>query len=228
MIIGFDIAHGGKDPGAVGLNGLLEKDVSLGIGAEICSILKDKPLRPIWTRVDDVFVSLRERTNHLNSTDCDYAVSIHCNASENRSATYISTFIQGKGGEAEKLATVVQAHLVKATGWPDGGVRVSNLHMTRETMMPAILCECGFISNPGQEALLGMRETQQKIAKAICDGLLEYLGVEELQDIKIFVGDKEVIGKLINNRAYVPLVEYEAAKQVKIVYDEKDKTVTVK
>ena len=109
---------------------------------------------------------------------CDLAISIHCNASENRSADYIATYIQATGGEAEKLAAKVQEQLVKATGWMDGGVKVANLHMTRETKMPSILVECGFISNPKQEALLGTVEMQKKIAVAIVQGLLDYIGKE--------------------------------------------------
>ena len=101
---------------------------------------------------------------------------MHINSATRQGADYISTFIQAQGGEAEKLAGKVQNELVQATGWPDGGVRVKNLHMTRETRMPAILVECGFISNPEQEQQLRQPETQKKLALAIADGVLAHLG----------------------------------------------------
>jgi N-acetylmuramoyl-L-alanine amidase len=130
------------------------------------------------TRIADEYVGLLTRTACINNMKCDLSVSIHCNASENRAADYIATYIQASGGEAEKLAQKVQARLVAATGWPDGGVKVANLAMTRDTNMPAILAECGFISNPGQEQRLADPAVQGRIAAAIAGGIMDYLGIE--------------------------------------------------
>lgn len=177
--IGIDPGHGGYDPGAVGLNGTREKNVVLGIGLELSRLLQSEGLDVFLTRQTDSTIELVSRTALINKQRCDLAISVHCNAVANRTADYIATFIQGKGGEAEKLANKVQPRLVAATGWPDGGVRVANLHMTRETAMPAILVECGFISNPAQEQQLGQSATQKKLARAIADGVLDYLGREE-------------------------------------------------
>lgn len=186
MKIGIDPGHGGFDPGAVGPARLYEKDVTLGISLYLSKILQDAGWDVMLTRGADVAVSrtkdvnqdLWARTNLLNAAKCDYAISVHVNSATNAGANYISTFIQGKGGQAEKLASKVQPQLVQATGWPDGGVRVQNLHMTRETKMPAILVECGFISNPEQERQLRLPETQKKLARAIADGVLAHLGIE--------------------------------------------------
>lgn len=185
MKIGIDPGHGGFDPGAIGPTGLYEKDVTLGISLELAKILREK-VDVMLTRETDVAISgtrnatreLQAKTNRLNTAGCDLAVSIHINSSLNREACYISTFIQGVGGEAERLAKEVQSQLVQVTGWPDGDVREKNLHMTRETKMPAILVECGFISSPAQEAQLRQPETQKKLARAIAAGILDYLGLE--------------------------------------------------
>ncbi|MEN6391073.1 MAG: N-acetylmuramoyl-L-alanine amidase [Syntrophomonas sp.] len=177
MRIGIDPGHGGRDPGAIGPTGLYEKDVTLAISMELNRLLQAAGLETFVVRSDDRTMELVTRTALINNMKCDLAISAHCNSTGSQQANYISTFIQAQGGEAERLAQKVQNELVQATGWPDGGVRVKNLHMTRETRMPAILCECGFISNPGQEEQLRQPEVQKKIAQAIADGVLDYLGI---------------------------------------------------
>lgn len=183
--IAIDPGHGGYDPGAVGLNGTREKNVVLGIGLELSRLLQSEGLDVFLTRQTDNTMELVSRTALINNQRCDLAISVHCNAVANRTFDYIATFIQGKGGEAEKLANKVQPRLVAATDWPDGGVGVANLHMTRETAMPAILVECGFISNPAQEQQLGQSATQKKLARAIADGVLDYLGAEQKGETQV-------------------------------------------
>ena len=177
MKIGIDPGHGGEDPGAVGPGGTLEKDVNLGIAQRVQFLLSRMGIETVMTRSDDSPKSLMARSNLLNGARVDYAISIHCNASADPGPNYISTYIQARGGEAELLASRVQARMVQSTGWPDGGV-IQNLHMTRETRMPAILCECGFINNPAQELLLKTSEVQTRIAGAIVDGICEFLDSE--------------------------------------------------
>lgn len=183
MKIGIDPGHGGRDPGAVGPTRLYEKDVVLGISLELARLLKQAGLEPVLTRPDDRNVELVTRTALINNMKCDLAVSVHCNSVTRQEANYISTFIQGAGGPAEQLAKKVQAELVRATGWPDGGIRAQNFHLTRETKMPAILVECGFVSNPEQENQLRQPETQRKLAQAIAGGILAHLGVVKGDDI---------------------------------------------
>jgi len=98
------------------------------------------------------------------------------NSSANSRAKYIATFVQQTGGKAEQLAGLIQKYLVKVTGWPDGGVRVQNLHMTRETKMPAVLLELGFVSNPDEERQINNSAIQSKIAAAVVEGILSYFG----------------------------------------------------
>lgn len=229
MKIGIDPGHGGRDPGAIGPTRLYEKDVTLGISLELGRLLKAAELEPVFTRTDDRTMELITRTALLNNQKCDLAISVHINSATRQEANYISTFIQGAGGQ---LAQKVQNELVQATGWPDGGVRVKNLHMTRETKMPAILVECGFISNPEQEKLLRQPEMQKKLARAIADGILAYLGRpkegKKLKEIKVVVKGQEIPGIIIDNRTWVPLQHYEDAKKTEITWDGKTNVVTVK
>ena len=233
MRIGIDPGHGGKDPGAVGPTRLHEKDVALAISLELSKRLSGAGLEAFMTRSDDRTMELITRSALLNNMKCDLAISVHCNSVGNQTANYIATFIQGAGGEAEKLAGKVQNGLVQATGWPDGGVRAKNLHMTRETRMPAILCECGFISNPEQEKQLRQPEMQKKLAQAIAAGVLAYLGKplkegKKLKEIKVVVKGQEVPGIIIDNRTWVPLQQYEDAKKTEITWDGKTNLVTVR
>lgn len=177
MIIGIDPGHGGQDPGAIGPSGRREKDINLAIALKVQYLLGKMGLKTVMSRNEDSFVSLSARTDLFNVNKVDYAVSIHCNASPDPAPDYVATYIQAPGGLAEKLAEKVQNRLVVATAWKDGGVRTQNLHITRETRMPAILCECGFISNPVQEAVLNNSEGQARIAKAIAAGVGEFLNI---------------------------------------------------
>lgn len=184
MRIGIDPGHGGRDPGAVGQTGLREKDVTLAVSLLVAEQLKAKGIEVFITRATDIHLGntveqdLYIRTMQLNNSKVDLAISMHINSATNKEANYISSFIQGKGGEAEKLAEKIQAKLVQATRWPDGGVRVKNLYITRETKMPAVIVECGFISNLEQERQLKDPAIQKKIAQAIAEGVLAYLGKE--------------------------------------------------
>ena len=232
MRIGIDPGHGGRDPGAIGPTRLYEKDVTLAISRELGRLLKDAGLGTVLTRTDDRTVELVTRSALLNNQKCDLAISVHINSATRQEANYISTFIHAQGGRAEKLAQKVQNELVQTTGWPDGSVREKDLHMTRETKMPAILVECGFISNPEQEKQLRQPEFQKKLAQAIADGVLAYLGKEKggsaVSDVKVIVKGKELPGKLIDNRTWVPLRELVEALKNEVIWDEKDRAAVVK
>jgi N-acetylmuramoyl-L-alanine amidase len=229
MNIGIDPGHGGKDPGAIGPTGLKEKDVNLAIARELALMLTGQGFGVYITRGGDLTMELSQRTNALNDAGVDYVISIHCNAFAGPGPNYISTFIRGCGGEAEKLAWKVQEELVKATGWPDGGVTVKNLHMTRETLAPSILCECGFISNPEQEKQLRTPETRKKLARAIADGVVGYLkGGPQMGQIKVIVKGKEIPGTIISDRTWVPLRELINALNYEVIWDGTDRITIVK
>lgn len=89
----LDAGHGGRDSGAVGQAGTVEKDVTLDIGKRAAQILQSQGLSVLLTRDDDRFVSLEERTARANAFSADLFVSIHCNASEGRSPHGVETFV---------------------------------------------------------------------------------------------------------------------------------------
>jgi len=182
MLIGIDPGHGGTDPGAVSpirpqIGDQLytkEATITLDIAKRVQGILLACGHQVLMTRTDDHYVSLLNRSNMINQAKCDIAVSIHLNSSVNSSSKYIATFIQQTGARAEQLAGLIQTSLVKTTNWPDGGVRVKNLHMTRETYMPAVLLELGFVSNPDEERRISDPMIRSKLAAATAEGILAY------------------------------------------------------
>ena len=181
---GIDAGHGKTDPGAVsplrpemGDNLYTEEDnIALLIAKRTQGILLACGDQVVMTRDSDTYVSLQKRTQILNEANCDVAVSLHLNSSSSVTAVYVSSYIQGTGGSAEKLAQCIQPCLIRNTGWPDGGIRVQDLHMTRETKMPAVLVELGFVSNPWEEQQLNEPYVYGLFASAIAEGILAYAG----------------------------------------------------
>ena len=188
VLVGIDPGHGGRDPGAVGLGGTKEKDVTLAISLKVAQILRAAGVDVLLTRNTDTHLGadqrqdLFARSHKFNTANCDIAVSIHCNSSANRAANYFSVYVIGLGGSAEKLAKLVVGEIKAATNWhwgsDDDGVREKNLHMLRETKMPAILIECNFISNAAVELQLKNPAFQQVLAEAIAKGILKYFKME--------------------------------------------------
>ena len=132
----------------------------------------------VRTRERDETVSIQQRADLLNRERCDFVVSLHCNAATNREASYVSTFVFSSQSKAAKLAGYIQDELVRATGWPDGEIRERRFAILRRTVMPAVLAEMGFISNPAQEKLLAQPDFQKQLAQAIAAGIGQYLRSE--------------------------------------------------
>ncbi len=134
-------------------------------------------------------VPLKERTDRANAWGADVFVSIHANAFGPggwNDARGVETYAYiTKPGEAVKLAGIVQQHLVRSTGWVNRGVKFADFHVLRETRMTAILCECGFMTNEAEAALLQSDVCRQTCAKAIAEGIAECYGLERTVDLNV-------------------------------------------
>lgn len=191
MLVAIDPGHGGFDPGAVGPGGTKEKDVTLAVSLLVDKYLKQAGVNTFLTRTTDkalastVNADLNARTNAINAAGAAIAVSIHCD-SLTPTANHFGVYVIKLGGEAEKLAHSVIRRIQAATGWSwgadDDGIREKNLHMVRETKMPAVLIECNFISNPAREQELRDPVFQDKLARAIANGILDYLGLKGVNE----------------------------------------------
>ncbi len=180
----IDPGHGGFDPGAVGPQGTKEKDVTLAIGLKVKELLESNGIAVVMTRTGDyvpgratdVSADLKNRVTIANSSNADVFVSIHIN-SGSAAAHGCECYIYRRGGAAEKLAMAIQKNVIAETGLADRGVKTANFYVLRETKMPAVLGETGFISNPVEEQKLRDPQFQLKIARGYVKGICEYFGV---------------------------------------------------
>ena len=177
----IDPGHGGRDPGAIPVDGLpMEKDVALAIARAIHGKEPNLPgVQFAYTRLGDQTVDLDTRVKFANDTKADLFVSIHLNADEQRKGRGAETYCYPGSIEGQKLATAVQASLVWNTELRDRGVKQAEFYVLRNTTMPAILVEAGFIGGFPDEAKYVTRpETISKIAESILMGIAEYLDIE--------------------------------------------------
>ncbi|MCC7476947.1 N-acetylmuramoyl-L-alanine amidase [bacterium] len=170
----LDAGHGGSDPGALGaVPGTGEAKNNLAICKLLEAELKAMGYTVMQTRSDDRFVSLGQRGDYANYTLPYVFVSIHCNAMDGRpdfegAMTFHHTYA---GPEARALAKSVQAAMIESTGAVDKGVREADFFVLRETVMPAILVETGFMSNKAECALLASDAYRRKLAHGIAVGI---------------------------------------------------------
>ncbi|WP_335582158.1 N-acetylmuramoyl-L-alanine amidase family protein [Paenibacillus yonginensis] len=176
-LVVIDAGHGGSDPGAISLHSKKEKDFTLAVVLKVEKLLKNEPnIDYVLTRSGDTYPSLSDRTDLANKLKADAFVSVHGNSGPS-SASGVETYYT-RSGSSQTFANIMHKYLVKATGLPDRKVRQSSLHVTRETTMPAVLLECGFLSNKGDEAKMYSADFQQKVAEGIVAGIKEFLGVK--------------------------------------------------
>jgi N-acetylmuramoyl-L-alanine amidase len=174
----IDEGHGGTDPGAVGSKGTHEANHNLDIGKIVGRILTEQGQQVVHTRTTDKWLSLAERADIANKTNCNTFISIHCNSFRDASANGVETWSYPNSTEGMKLSKLVQEELVKATGLTDRGCKTANFGVLRMSNMTAILVETAFISNAVEESLLMQPEFKEKVARAIVKGIFRYLNLE--------------------------------------------------
>lgn len=175
-IIVIDPGHGGKDPGATG-GGVQEKAVVLNVAKKIRAYLEARACTVMLTRETDVFVELSDRARMANAAKADLYVSIHCNSVEgNASVTGMEIYHYTHASDASKrAASAIYDRLLPASALRGRGVKADNFAVLRETKMPAVLIELGFISNSGDRAKLTDSAWQDDAAQAIADGIIAAL-----------------------------------------------------
>lgn len=175
MRICVDPGHGGKDPGAVGRcenKDLCEHDITLQICLHLEEMLHNAGHLTYLTRRIDRNLSLPARSQFANRYHADLFLSIHCNAAYQNTAAGIETWIHPFSSVGRKYADPIQASLTATfSNHKDRGVKEADFHVLRETVMPAVLVETEFISNPEQAVFLSKNENQRKIAQAIVEGI---------------------------------------------------------
>lgn len=175
-LVVIDAGHGGSDPGASSITKKNEKTFTLSVVLKVQELLKNEPgFDFILTRSDDTYPSLADRVKLANSVNADIFISVHGN-SATPTATGSETYYTRT--DSIELAKVMHKYLVEATGLPDRKVRQKSLHVTRETKMPAVLLEVGYLSNKNDEPLMYDEAFQERVAEGIVAGIKEYLGLQ--------------------------------------------------
>lgn len=179
-LIYIDPGHGGSDPGAIGIGGLRESDVVLGIALKLNSLLTKGGFRTMMSRDSDVFVDLITRSQEANNAGADAFISIHANAfgTPNPKGTEIWYYPNGYNNDIrdnKTFAQIIHDNLIKEINTVDRGLKEGpNLSVLNKTKMPAILIETGFITNPDDAALLQDDAFQWQVAQGIYNGIVEY------------------------------------------------------
>lgn len=169
----LDAGHGGTDYGAI-REGINEKDITLDITQRIEAILRSKGYKVALTRSDDTYVSLEDRVDFSETEEPEIFVSIHVNSAVSTTPNGIET--HWYHDYSKDLAETVHKHLVKELpNANDRGLFKSKFYVINHTTDPAILCEIGFLSNDEERNELITDSRKQKTAKAIADGIIEYL-----------------------------------------------------
>lgn len=165
----IDPGHGGIQPGAA-YGGRLEKDATLSISMRLRDKLEASGYRVIMTRETDIDVSLKRRCEISNGAGADAFVSIHLNSSTNPTAHGAETWKWERAKGA--LAESVQTALIAASGFKDRGVKSTTaFYVLRHTVAPALVVECGFLSNESERGRLFDEAMQDKIAAGIARGI---------------------------------------------------------
>ncbi len=178
----IDAGHGGSDPGKVGINKALEKDINLEIAGKVKTLLEKQGVSVIMTREDENGIAnskaedMKKRVEIINREKPALAVSIHQNSYEGESihGAQVFYYTHSKGGE--KAAGIMQEALLAVD--PDNKRQAKandTYYMLKKTEVPVIIVECGFLSNYEEAEKLVDGAYQDALAEAVCAGILQCL-----------------------------------------------------
>ena len=200
----IDPGHGGKDVGAEGRY-YSEKNLTLRLASKVRFLLRQAGFNVIMSRRSDTYLTLKERANAANKSKADIFVSIHFNSAANKKVygleTYCMTPVGASSSNASKiewerhngnlhdrnnfaLAYLMQRSMLGYSKALDRSVKHARFLVLREVKMPAVLVECGFLSNPGSERIIGTDRYLNQIAKGIAHSIINYKKAAENAALK--------------------------------------------
>ncbi|MDF2541940.1 MAG: putative rane protein [Herbinix sp.] len=184
----IDAGHGGRDPGKVGVNDALEKDINLSIAFKLKSLLEQNGITVIMTRSDDSGLysetdsnkknaDLNERINIIHNNKADFAISIHQNSFGEEYVKGAQVFYHSASNDGKILAETIQQQLKDTL--QDGNHRMAksnaSYYMLKKTECPLVIVECGYLSNRSEAALLVDDSYQDKLAWGIHLGIMKFI-----------------------------------------------------
>ncbi len=183
-----DAGHGGDDPGKIGINGALEKDINLAVAHKLSALLKAQGYEVVMTRetgeglyrqgtknmkVED----MQNRCKVITETMPVFTVSIHQNSYPEEYVKGAQVFYYGQSTEGEALAKQIQESMVLRLNPENHRKEKANesYYLLKKTPTPTVIVECGFLSNREEAALLETELYQDKVAWSIMMGIVQYL-----------------------------------------------------
>ncbi len=167
----IDAGHGGHDRGGGPGQRIPEKPYALDVARRVRNILSQAGYRTVMTRDGDYFVSLGGRCAIANRTSNAIFVSIHFNSASREGADGIETYYYG--GSGARLAAAIHPRVVRAAGTEDRHIRRRGFYVLRRTNCPAVLVECGFLTNAAEaRRITSSSAHRQRLAEAIASGIM--------------------------------------------------------
>lgn len=183
-----DAGHGGIDPGKVGINGALEKDINLAIALKLEQNLTEQGIHVVMTRTDDnglyeesdsnkKVTDMKNRLAIIEEAQPVLAVSIHQNSYPDSSISGVQVFYYKDSVKSREAATIMQAQMIKTLkpAKEREAKENSSYYLLKKTSVPIMIVECAFMSNPTEAELLTREDYQEKVAWAIYMGIMQYI-----------------------------------------------------
>jgi N-acetylmuramoyl-L-alanine amidase len=173
-VVVIDAGHGGQDRGGAPYQRIPEKGYTLDTARRLARNLRRLGVMVVMTRDDDSFVSLSQRTyisNRYSPRDAVF-VSIHYNSGWREGAYGIETYYHSR--RAYRLAALVHPRVINAMNSADRGIRWRGYWVLRRNRLPAILVECGFLTNRAEAARIQDPDYRERTASAIAGAIMRY------------------------------------------------------
>lgn len=190
-VVVIDVGHGGKDPGKVGVNQELEKDINLKVALKLEMFLQQSDLTVVMTRREDMGLydedadnkkvqDMKRRIELIEGANADLVVSIHQNSYRDSSVRGPQCFYYGDSVEGERAALILQQKLNEGLEIerPREAKANSSYYLLKKSTVPTVIAECGFLSNQEEAALLTNEKYQEKLAWNLYLGILEYFNTD--------------------------------------------------
>lgn len=188
----LDAGHGGDDPGKVGINGVLEKDVNLEIALLVKKYLEADGIRAVMTREDDAGLydenasnkkvqDMKRRIAIMEEANPVVTVSIHQNSYPEEYVRGAQVFYYTDSAEGMRLAEKIQNRLIAGAD-PENTRQIkanNSYYLLKKTNTPIVIVECGFLSNSAEAEKLATKEYQDKVAWEIHLGIIQYLNEKD-------------------------------------------------
>ena len=188
----IDPGHGGRDPGKVGTQETLEKEINLKIGLYLKELLERQNIKVIMTRDEDKDLAvttgnfktsdMKERISLIQKSNADLVISIHQNSYTSSEVYGAQCFYYSDSDEGKELAGFIQKQVITSTNQTKiRDIKSNNdYYLLKHSPFPTVIVECGFLSNPKEETLLLIDAYQRKMAWAIHLGIFQYLNRETI------------------------------------------------